>query len=258
MIAGASSPVTICLLGRFRVVKAGAPVTLRPGGKTETLLCRLALREHYRAPREWLLEAVWPESDTSHATHALNSLVHATRKSFGDALDGAAPVVYTDGGYQLNTEAGVAVDIGEFDTLVDQAEWGFRNGDVADGVRFALHAIAVYQGDLCAVDGVRALVERERLRAVYLSLLGQVADHYFREKDYSNALRYSLLLLRHDPCREDAHRLVMRCYVRFGQRAQAFRQYKTCERMLESEFDARPEPLTEALYDQVRTAPGTI
>jgi DNA-binding SARP family transcriptional activator len=108
------------------------------------------------------------------------------------------------------------------------------------------------------VDGIRALVERERLRAVYLSLLGQVADHYFREKDYRNALRHSLLLLRHDPCREDAHRLVMRCYVRFGQRAQAFRQYRTCERMLESEFDARPEPLTEALFDQLRTAPGSI
>ena len=258
MIAGASSPVSICLLGRFRVLKAGSPVTLRPGGKTEALLCCLALQEHYRAPREWLLETVWPESDPQHATHALNSLVHAARKSFGDALAGAAPVVYTDGGYRLNTEAGVAVDIGQFDTLVDRAERGFRNGDVAGALQSALHAIQVYQGDLCTVDGVRALVERERLRAVHLSLLGQVADQYFREKDYRSALRYALLLLGHDPCREDAHRLVMRCYVRFGQRAQAFRQYRTCERMLESEFDARPEPLTEELYDQLRTAPGSI
>ena len=258
MIAGATSPVAICLLGRFRVLKAGAPVALRPGGKTEAVLCCLALQEHYRAPREWLLEQVWPESDTPHATHALNSLVHAARKSFGDALDGEAPVVYADGGYQLNTEAGVAVDIGEFDLSVERAERGFRDGDIAAALQSAQHAITVYQGDLCTVDGVRALVERERLRAVYLSLLGQVADQYFRERDYRNALRYSLLLLRHDPCREDAHRLVMRCYVRFGQRAQAFRQYRTCERMLESEFDARPEPLTEALFDQVRTAPGTI
>lgn len=258
MIAGASSPVSICLLGRFRVLKAGAPVVLRPGGKTEALLCCLALQEHYRAPKEWLLETVWPESDTPRATHALNSLVHSARKSFGDALGGAAPVVYTNGGYQLNTDAGVAVDIGQFDTLVDRAERGFRDGDMAAALPSALHAITVYQGDLCTVDGVRALVERERLRAVYLSLLGQVADHYYRERDLRSALRYALILLRHDPCREDAHRLVMRCYVRFGQRAQAFRQYRTCVRMLESEFDARPEPLTEALFDQLRTAPGTI
>ncbi|WIX99161.1 bacterial transcriptional activator domain-containing protein [Amycolatopsis mongoliensis] len=253
-----SPGLAICLLGTFRVLKAGAPVAVRPGGKTEALLRELALQEHYRASRERLLETMWPESDTSHAVQALNSLVHATRKQFGDVLDGAAPVVYADGGYRLNTDAGVSVDIGQFDALSDRAERGFHSGDTASALEHALGAITVYQGDLCEADGVHALVERERLRALYLSLLGQVADQYFTAADYPAALRYALRLLRHDPCREDAHRLVMRCHVRSGRRAQAFRQYRTCEQMLQAEFGVRPELLTVALFDQVRTSPGSV
>lgn len=254
----ASSRVAICLLGSFRVLQMGHPVEVRPGGKTEALLSSLALRERYHAPREWLLEAVWPESDRIRASHALNSLIHAIRKLLGDALKGATPVVFTGGGYGLNTEAGIAVDIADFDAVAGHAEREFCDRDIAAALSSALTAIELYRGDLCAVDGVRALVERERLRARHLSLLGQVADQYFQQADYRTALRYALRLLSNDPCREDAHRLVMRCHVRLGERAQAFRQYRTCRHMLDTEFGVRPEPLTEALFDQVRAAPGSI
>jgi DNA-binding SARP family transcriptional activator len=254
----ASSRVAICLLGSFRVLKMGDPVVVRPGGKTEALLSSLALQDHYRAPREWLLEVMWPESDASHASHALSSLIHAIRKLLGDALKGAAPVVFTDGGYALNTEAGVAVDITDFDAVAGRAGCAFWTGDLAAALPSALAAIELYRGDLCIVDGVRSLVERERLRALHLSLLGQVADQYFQQSDYREALRYALRLLSNDPCREDAHRLVMRCHVRLGERAQAFRQYQTCHRMLDTEFGVRPEPLTESLFDQVRMSPDSI
>lgn len=259
-MAGAmsSSHVAICLLGSFQVLKLGDPVAVRPGGKTELLLSSLALQEHNRASREWLLEMMWPESDSARASHALNSLIHAIRKLLGDALGGAAPVVCTAGGYELNIEAGVSVDVAQFDVLAGRAEREFRGGDPGRARSCAETALTLYRGDLCVVDGVRGLVEHERLRARHLSLLGQVADQYFQQSHYRTALRYALRLLTHDPCREDAHRLVMRCHVRLGERAQAFRQYQTCQRMLDEEFGVRPEPLTESLFEQVRTAPGTV
>jgi DNA-binding SARP family transcriptional activator len=253
-----TSHVAICLLGSFQVLKLGDPVTVRSGGKTELLLSSLALREHNRASREWLLEMMWPESDSARASHALNSLIHAVRKLLGDALGGAAPVVCARGGYELNIEAGVSVDVVEFDVLAGRAESEFRDGDPVRALSLAQAALTLYRGDLCMVDGVRGLVEHERLRARHLSLLGQVADQYFQQSHYRTALRYALRLLTHDPCREDAHRLVMRCHVRLGERAQAFRQYQTCRRMLDKEFGVRPEPLTESLFEQVRTAPGTV
>ncbi|NTU64270.1 MAG: alpha/beta hydrolase, partial [Chloroflexi bacterium] len=69
---------------------------------------------------------------------------------------------------------------------------------------------------------------------------------------------YASRLLTVDPCREDAHRLAMRCYARRGERAQALRQYQVCETVLRSEFDAVPEPATRQLFDQIRLSPASV
>jgi DNA-binding SARP family transcriptional activator len=85
-----------------------------------------------------------------------------------------------------------------------------------------------------------------------------LADLYFAAADYERTLVNALRLLASEPCREDAHRMAMRCYVRLGQRAQAMRQYRICAELLALEYDARPEDLTEELYRLVRTDPGTV
>jgi DNA-binding SARP family transcriptional activator len=96
------------------------------------------------------------------------------------------------------------------------------------------------------------LIERERLRARYLTLLMQLAGTAYKTQRYRRSLTYAQRLLSHDPWREDAHRHVMRCYVRLGERIQAFRQYQLCQELLQQEFDAAPEQDTVALFDQIR------
>jgi DNA-binding SARP family transcriptional activator len=253
-----TDPVLICVLGSFRVVKAGADVPVRSGGKTAILLSSLALRDQYRAPRESLLETLWPDTEAARSAHSLNSLIHALRHLLGDVLAGASPVIYSAGGYELNVTAGVGVDVSHFDALAGMAEQQLRAGDGDAAVRSWHRAVALYHGEICVADDMRAIVQRERVRALYLSLLGRLADQYFRERDYQAALDYSLRLLSHDPCREDAHRLVMRCHVRLGERAQALRQYRVCQQILAKEFEARPEPLTNALFDRVRLDPSDV
>lgn len=251
-------PVLICLLGSFRVIKAGVEVRMRSSSKTAALLSNLALGNHYRVSRQSLLSTLWPDSEQGRAAHALTSMIHALRESLGDALAGAGPVVYTAGAYGLNLDAGVGVDIAHFDALASAAERQLHAGDIASAVHSSLHAIDLYRGDVCSIDDLRVVVERERLRALHLSLLARIADQYLRQRDYAGALSYARRLLFHDPCREDAHRLVMRCHVRLGERAQALRQYQTCRQVLAAEFDACPEPLTDALYERVRLNPDGI
>ena len=130
-----------------------------------------------------------------------------------------------------------------------------RSGDAPGALRSYRAAIELYVGDLALAALVDHVVERERLRARYLSLRARLADALFAVADYSGALDNALDLLAHDPCREDAHRMAMRSYVRLGQRAQALRQYTVCRSVLAREFDAPPEPLTEALFDLVRLGP---
>jgi DNA-binding SARP family transcriptional activator len=116
----------------------------------------------------------------------------------------------------------------------------------------------VYIDDLCAGTDMHLVVERERLRALYLRLLTRLAEYHYGEGDYTTSEEYALRLLANDPCREDAHRLIMRCCVRRGERAQALHQYRLCQSILRHQFDATPEPATVALFDRVRGDPGSI
>jgi DNA-binding SARP family transcriptional activator len=250
-------PVLICLLGPFGLFKNGAPLALRGGGRTEALISSLALRRGRRVPREVVLAEVWPESDPALSGQALNTLVHNLHKLLGDALRGAAPVQHVQGFYRLNLEAGVALDTACFEALAGAGDSQATN-DLPSAIVSYRKAISIYRGDLHAGDVQQALIERERLRARYLTLLARLASHYYNEGDIATCLELALQLLEHDPCREDAHRLVMRCHVLRGERTQAMRQYRLCEQILRAEFDVAPEPSTVALYEKIRLDPANI
>ncbi len=253
-----SAPVTVCLLGNFRLFKGNQPIAVRNNGKMEALLCTLALRGEQGIPRDQLLQAIWPESDNSTlAGQALHSLVHYLHKSLGGII-GAAPILHVDGYYCLNTQSGIAVDVGQFEALINAANRDWRAGKYPSAVELYRHALDLYRGDLCSSTTIHALVERERLRALHLTVLARVADFYFADEDYAGCLDYASRLLRFDPCREDAHRFMMRCYVRLGERAQALRQYRLCAAVLQAEFEATPELATTALFHSIQSDPGSV
>jgi len=241
-------------------VKGGQLVGVRSGGKTEALLAHLGLGGLYGVPREVLLRALWPRSDTALATQALNSLVHSLRRLLGEALRGAAPIVLAGGHYRLNEAAGVGVDVARFRALVGGAEHADRGGETATAVELYKHAVQLYGGDLSAAvgDGARAALERERLRASCLRALIRLAAYAFMHENFDASLAYALELLQHDPCREDAHRLVMRCHVRLGERSQALNHYRTVQAILRSECDLELEQATTALFEQIRLNPDAV
>jgi DNA-binding SARP family transcriptional activator len=252
--------VLVCLLGTFRLLVEGRLVAVRTGGKTEALLGHLALAGPAGLPRDSLLNWVWPASEPALALQALKSLVHALRGMVRNALGGAALVVQGSGYLRLNSEAGVGVDVTQFKHLVASGNEEQEAGDLAHAARSYERALDLYRGDLTTFgnDQMRTVIQRERLRATYLSVLVRLADLAYSRGDLSSCLVYTNQLLDHDPGREDAHRYVMRCYVRLGQRAQALRQYDTVCAVLLAQFNAAPEPATQALVDQIRLDPGAI
>jgi DNA-binding SARP family transcriptional activator len=249
--------VSVCLLGSFRILKGSLPLSHRPGGKVERLVGALALNLD-GVGRDELLEFVWPESDTTLAGQSLNSLVHWLYRSLSEALAGSPPVVRDGARYRLNVECGVSTDIQAFDEAVDSGDQRSRIGDVGAAMSAYSTALQLYGGDLAFASGIQHVIERERLRARHLSVYARLADLYYAAADYERTLIYALKLLRYEPCREDAHRMVMRCHVRLGQRAQAMRQYRVCTELLALEYDARPEEVTDELYRLVRTDPSSV
>ena len=252
-----SAGITVCLLGRFRVLKGSDPVALRQGGKTAQLLGHLALRGSSGMARTELLDSVWPDSDPDLARQSLNTLVSGLRRQLADALDGRPPVVLASGQYVLNADAGVQVDVSAFDTAVALGDRLMDRGDIAGADASYRAALELYAGDLAFGSDTGALIERERLRGRYLGIVARMGEADYAHGDYASALRYAHDMLGHDPCREEAHRLAMRCMVRLGARSQALRQYRVCRQALAMEYDATPEPATDELYRTIRLDPAT-
>ncbi|MCB0081668.1 MAG: bacterial transcriptional activator domain-containing protein [Caldilineaceae bacterium] len=252
------SPVVISVFGSVRLILGGTPVPLVRESKSAHLLICLALAKEHRLSRCRILETIWPEADSTLAGQALNSLNHQLNKMSAKYLNGAGLVVHETGYYQLNAPHRVWIDIDHFAQWSEAGRQLLSTDDVAAGVSYCEQALALYQGDLCGDSSIHTLFERERLRAAFLDLLVRLAEHYYRHGDPGKALHYTQRVLAHDSCREDAHRQAMRCYVRLGQRAQAFRHYRLCCQALATEFDAQPEPATAALYEQIRLDPASV
>jgi DNA-binding SARP family transcriptional activator len=250
-------PVFIQMLGRFRLFKTGQLLTLLSGSKMEALLCILALHPE-GVPRDSLWSALWPNHERLLAGQSLNSLVYNLRKLLQEALDGNAPVLSDGNSYRLNYEAGIAVDLDCFERLVSQGDRCWRQDEIAAARTHYIRALSLYQGDLCSITDVQAAVKRERLRVCYLGLVIRLADNQYKRGEYDSCLDLAGRVLVSDPCREDAHRLMMRCYVQRGERAQALRQYQLCVDILLAEYSAPPEAATARLYEQIRLTPNAV
>ena len=251
-------PIVVCVLGEFRVIHKGHPVAASSGAKTRALLCALALRYGQRVASGVLIDAIWPEKDPSLASQSLHSLIHGVNRLFRDAIDGAPVVARIDGCYTLNAAVGVGADVAWFETSVREGEQAARSGDSEAAAAAYAQAVDLYHGDICHVADDIALFARERLRNLQLSALAHLTDFFFDQGEYERCLTYAQQMLATEPCREDAHRVTMRAYVRMGQRAQAMRQYRLCEGSLRAEFDAVPERATTALFERIRCDPHGI
>ncbi|MSP12056.1 MAG: hypothetical protein EXR62_03760 [Chloroflexi bacterium] len=248
----------ICLLGDFLLLQRGKPLAVREGSKTQQLLRYLGVYYSQGVSRAKLLESLWPDTDTEFAGQSLNSLIYSLRKFISCESPAASPVLHIDGHYTLNVAAGTDVDIAAFERWIDLGDQQARKGHRGEAIKSYCRAIKLYRGDLWTDTDLVFVLERERLRARYLLLLAKVADFYYEVADFSTCLSHAQQLLHHDPCREDAHRIVMRCYVRLGARSQALHQYRLCETILQHEFNAPPEASTLKLFDQIRLNPESI
>lgn len=251
----ADADVRICLMGGFRILTQGEPRIVRAGGKAELLLTSLALRHPSGVRRDALVNVLWPNADADLASQSLRTQLYGLHKLLGAALHDAPPVLHQGDNYRLNFEAGVEVDVHAFDDLLRAADVEARRGERPTAATLYDRAMDLYQGDLCGGSDVFGLIERERIRVQYLNALAWMAEYHFEADRVTETLRCALTVLANEPCREDAHRLVMRCYVRQGQRAQALRQYQLCLAILWREFETAPEWRTTQLFEQIRLAP---
>jgi DNA-binding SARP family transcriptional activator len=85
-----------------------------------------------------------------------------------------------------------------------------------------------------------------------METLDRLSRIHFGMGQYSACVALCQKMLERDACREDAHRLLMRCFSRQGQQHLALRQYQACVEALRTELDVDPERSTVQLAERIR------
>jgi DNA-binding SARP family transcriptional activator len=83
-------------------------------------------------------------------------------------------------------------------------------------------------------------------------VLDRLAQLHISSRRVGQCIEVAQLILRQDPSREDAHRLLMRSYAAQGRVGQVDRQFEICRRTLCEALATPPAAATVELYRTVR------
>lgn len=245
-----ASPLTVALLGPPHLALPNDQIALH-GSKSEALLVLLAIFHRAPVPRTFLLEQLWPDSETTLAGQALSSLTSELNR-LGRHYGSQVNLLTCESTYVgFNLTAGIGTDMEAFDRLRTHGLTLLAQGEAQTGLHYCQQALALYRGDLCGDENIHMVIERERLRTAMLDLLHALADQAYRCGDLNRALSHLQRILVHRPYREDIHRQLMAHYARIGLRTRALHQYRICQRILAAEFAIEPEAATQQLYQQL-------
>ena len=232
----------IYAFGQLRVELDGEGVQWTTTQSRDLFFCLLQHAQGLR--KEEVGQIFWP----NHAPPKLNSIFRSTLYRLRRALFRES-VIFDEGVYRFNRQSDYWFDAEVFEELLDETE----QATAAHGeISLLEDALALYQGDYVEdLYGDWCTLERERLRGRYLTGLERLADLYTDRRELQQAIELYNRLLGHDPYREIAHRALMQCYYRLGDRAAAIRQYQACVNALRDDLGLSPAPETEAVYLQI-------
>jgi two-component SAPR family response regulator len=232
----------IYALGQPRVELEGLGIQWTTTQSRDLLFCLLQYPQGLR--KEEVGSIFWPD----HPPHKLDGIFRSTLYRLRRSIFRES-VVFEEGLYSFNWESDYWFDVEAFEDLMDQAE---RSPHAEQAGEFLTRALDLYKDDyLQDVYADWCTLERERLRERRLDALESLARLCANQGKLQGAIEVNEQLVTLDPYREPAHRELMRCHFRLGDRVAAIRQYQTCAQILREDLGLSPTAKTEELYLQI-------
>ncbi|MDP7546058.1 MAG: BTAD domain-containing putative transcriptional regulator [Alphaproteobacteria bacterium] len=237
-------PLILKLFGEVKLIH-GADGDIALPRKTQMLLAYLASNSEQHITRDKLAGLLWADRGEEQARHSLRQCLFTLAKSIGD--DAGSLINADRHSISLNPDV-VEVDIWSFERLLAQ--------DTPDAMR---QAAAQHVDEFLA--GIRfddesldtwCAAERTRFRELCYETLVKLSSHYGDTARLDDAIDAGRRLVALDPLREDGHRTLMRHYSRAGRRAEAFKQYRSCQEILRAELNVAPEAATLDLFLEIK------
>jgi DNA-binding SARP family transcriptional activator len=240
----------IDLLGDFRILEDGRPLTTLSAARVQSLLAYLLVNRHAPQPRHHLAFLFWPDSTEKQALTNLRNLIHLLRQALPNA---DRYLSTTQTAVQWRTDAPYTLDVAEFEDALAGAH---RAGSDEARVAALRRTQALYHGDLLPkFYDAWITPERARLHAQFVGCLDRLLGYLTAREDYPEARTVAERLLQADPLREESYRVLMRLHAAHQDRAGALRVYHACARVLEQELQVAPGPTTQALYQELLDLP---
>ncbi|MGH3697717.1 MAG: AfsR/SARP family transcriptional regulator [Pseudonocardiaceae bacterium] len=241
------------LLGTFELRVDGREVEKWTGQRGRSVLRYLLSRRRHTCSRDELMEAFWPDAVPGAARNRLQVAVSGLRRALCEVTN-LHVIEYAEGSYRINPGLRVDVDVERFEKTLSTARRAERSGDLDRALSAYREATELYGGDFASDVPYEewTLLPRETLRLTYIDALDRVSRIQLSVGRLDDCIATAHRMLGIDPCCEDAHRLLMRCYTSQGRDYQAVRQYDFCLQMLRRILEAEPAPETTRLYRAIR------
>jgi len=241
-------------LGPFRVYQDDKPVVDWPSSKGKAIFKYLVTHRERPIPKEILMELFWPGAHPDAARNNLNVAIYGLRQALRQARPDFSHVLFQDDCYRLNPDLRIWVDVEDFHEHCRFARALEQSGDLPAAMREYRAAEALYQGEFLEEDRYEdwLIPIRQNLQDSFLSLLDCLSEYCLDQEDHIACATVCRRMLAVDACNEEAHRRLMRCYSRQGQRYLALRQYHLCVEALREELDVSPTSATTGLCERIR------
>jgi DNA-binding SARP family transcriptional activator len=226
-----------------------------PSSRGKAIFKYLVTHRERPVVKEVLMELFWPGAHPDAARNNLNVAIYGLRQALRRTRPSYSHVLFQDDCYLLNPDLRIWVDIEEFTAHCRNAEEMNQRGDQVAATREYHSAETLYEGEFLEEDRYEdwPIPPRQRLRDSFRGALNHLSRFYLDQEDYIASVSVCRKMLAVDPCCEEAHRRLMRCYSRLGQHFLAMRQYHLCVETLAEELDLAPAPSTAQLYHRIRS-----
>ena len=244
------SQLTLHFLGPPQIYLNHEPVTA-DRRKAVALLAYLAVIGG-KQTRDSLSALLWPDYDQSKAFTNLRHALWETQQTIGEGW-----IVANRETIGLDTNADIAVDVHEFESLIAESR---TEDDIPLRISLLAEAVKLYRNHFLTGFSLKdapdfnewAFAKSEELRHQLANALTLLSDDYCALGQADQAIPFARRLITLDPLNETSHRQLMEVYIRAGQHSAALKQYQICEQILRKELNLDPQPETRALYKKIR------